>query len=632
MAIVQEFDLNMIPDSAPVIVHVNQYDEGEGRFEIHLYDGNVPYVPAAGAEAIIQGTKPDGKGFDYTATLSGSTVTADVTKQMTAVAGVVRVQVVITEGDNVTGTFVFGMDVQRSGLPADTDMSASDYSYVMQLIETAQAINDNPPRIGENGNWWVWDTSTQAYVDSGVDASITVAIADITMLEPSATPYVSNTGTNTDPIFHLFIPRGKGISSITKTSTQGLVDTYTITYSDDTTTTFTVTNGKSAYQSAVEGGYDWTEAEFNQELADFKDYADGAAQSAEDSEAWATGMRDGSAVPSTDPTYHNNAKYYSEEADGSAEDAEAWAVGERDGVPVPSTDPTYHNNAKYWSDQAAGKTLAGLSDTDIDESTLDDGQLLAYNGTSEKWENADLADMAIDSITDSIATYPEPTAGETLKIIFGKIKKFLSDLKGNKTDLTNLATVEPTATASKSYSVDDWLILNGQLYKVTAPIPIGGTITIGTNAEPTTVEDGKSSGGGHTILNASGITMTTEEKLQFSSKVVDDNVNGKTIVYSGSEEVVTVLHTSWTTQNTTIDGTVYPYKKAITLTKPIYGSPVIDRVATVGGSTTDAQITAFNCLAYVGHDPDYPTTLNLYASSVPAVDFSILVRWEGGEA
>ena len=35
----------------------------------------------------------------------------------------------------------------------------------------------------------------------------------------------------------------KGIVSIEKTSTSGLVDTYTITYTDGTTTTFTVTNG-----------------------------------------------------------------------------------------------------------------------------------------------------------------------------------------------------------------------------------------------------------------------------------------------------------------------------------------------------------------------------------------------------
>ena len=36
---------------------------------------------------------------------------------------------------------------------------------------------------------------------------------------------------------------GKGIQSIAKTSTSGLVDTYTITYTDGTTSTYTVTNG-----------------------------------------------------------------------------------------------------------------------------------------------------------------------------------------------------------------------------------------------------------------------------------------------------------------------------------------------------------------------------------------------------
>lgn len=38
-------------------------------------------------------------------------------------------------------------------------------------------------------------------------------------------------------------PAGVGIQKIEKTDTQGLVDTYTITYTDGSTTTFTVTNG-----------------------------------------------------------------------------------------------------------------------------------------------------------------------------------------------------------------------------------------------------------------------------------------------------------------------------------------------------------------------------------------------------
>lgn len=41
---------------------------------------------------------------------------------------------------------------------------------------------------------------------------------------------------------------GLGITSIEKTGTEGLVDTYTITYSNNTTTTFTVTNGAQGIQ------------------------------------------------------------------------------------------------------------------------------------------------------------------------------------------------------------------------------------------------------------------------------------------------------------------------------------------------------------------------------------------------
>lgn len=189
--------------------------------------------------------------------------------------------------------------------------------------ERAAAYSVNVPYIGANGNWWVWNTTQGAYVDTGVDASITVDIEDITMLAPDATPYVTNTGTDTDPVFHLFIPRGKGISGISKTSTSGLVDTYTITYSDGTTTTFTVsngrgidtisktstsglvdtytiayndnttstftvTNGKTAYQSAVEGGYTGTEAQFNADMASFKTLHDEAVAAASNASTSAT--------------------------------------------------------------------------------------------------------------------------------------------------------------------------------------------------------------------------------------------------------------------------------------------------------------------------------------------------------
>lgn len=154
-----------------------------------------------------------------------------------------------------------------------------DIEDLQELAEKLEEMTANPPYIGANGNWYVWDTQTEAYVDSGIDASITVTIADIIMLAYNATPYVTNTGTQTDPIFHLYIPQAK-----------------------------------SAYQSAVDGGYSGTEAQFNALIGNVDQYAADAEQSAEDSEAYANGKRSGSDVSSTDPAYHNNSLWYSQQA------------------------------------------------------------------------------------------------------------------------------------------------------------------------------------------------------------------------------------------------------------------------------------------------------------------------------
>lgn len=136
--IVQNFDLNLIPDSAPVVVHVDQYDHGTGRLRISLYEGDVPYEPSGTAQ--IQGSKPDGRGFLYNASLSGNIVTANLEEQMTAVAGKVLAQVIVTETSGRTGSFKFVLDVQKSALPDDTDMSESDYQAIEELIEEAQEV------------------------------------------------------------------------------------------------------------------------------------------------------------------------------------------------------------------------------------------------------------------------------------------------------------------------------------------------------------------------------------------------------------------------------------------------------------------------------------------------------------
>lgn len=134
------------------------------------------------------------------------------------------------------------------------------------LYEAMENLSKHPPYIGENGHWYVWDIPTATYVDSGIDASITVQIQDITMLNYGVTPYVTNTGTDTDPIFHLFIPRAASIDHVSKTGTLVLVDTYTITMQDGNTHTFTVTNGRGITQiekTHTEGAVDTYTISYN---------------------------------------------------------------------------------------------------------------------------------------------------------------------------------------------------------------------------------------------------------------------------------------------------------------------------------------------------------------------------------
>lgn len=97
----------------------------------------------------------------------------------------------------------------------DVPSTAPQYQNNSKFFaEKAAELTAKMPYVGNNGNWFIFDIQNNQYVDSG---------------------YPSR-GVQGDT--------GNGIFSIVKTGTSGLVDTYTITYTDGTTTTFNVTNGR----------------------------------------------------------------------------------------------------------------------------------------------------------------------------------------------------------------------------------------------------------------------------------------------------------------------------------------------------------------------------------------------------
>ena len=93
--------------------------------------------------------------------------------------------------------------------------------------------------------------------------------------------------------------------------------------------------------------------------------ADSAAQSAE----YVAGVKDDLYEAIDRVGVLEEAKETTLEAAGNAE---AWAVGNRGGSAVPSTDPAYHNNSKYYAEQAeaAARTIVRNVYTDVGDGNI----------------------------------------------------------------------------------------------------------------------------------------------------------------------------------------------------------------------------------------------------------------------
>lgn len=93
--------------------------------------------------------------------------------------------------------------------------------------------------------------------------------------------------------------------------------------------------------------------------------------------------------------------------------AEGFAVGQQRGQDVQESSPYYHNNAKYYSDLTDPTALRNMSDVDVED--VQNGQVLKWNATTEKWENGTGGGGAssLDDLTDVGITLP--SHGQILK-------------------------------------------------------------------------------------------------------------------------------------------------------------------------------------------------------------------------
>lgn len=159
---VSEFD-NIVPP-----IHLVQYDDTIPVAQFDLMDNGQPFELPAGATVSVRMRKPDGFGVDNAALeASGSTVLIAFTEQMCAAAGRGWINVEINDGTGVKYTQPVMVVISENAVTDKTIESSSEFSELDKLIDETEEYLNNPPKIGENGNWEVWDPEEKSYVDTG---------------------------------------------------------------------------------------------------------------------------------------------------------------------------------------------------------------------------------------------------------------------------------------------------------------------------------------------------------------------------------------------------------------------------------------------------------------------------------
>ena len=142
------YELDMVPGGIPLSIHLSQYDSDvQLIFQLYASQGTLA-IPETGVTAQIRGTKLDGNGISADCTFevidSVPTVTAQMTKQMTAISGKNTFELVLTATSGSSEYSLpsanFYLEVERAALDYDTLESKSEIKEIQEILADADSI------------------------------------------------------------------------------------------------------------------------------------------------------------------------------------------------------------------------------------------------------------------------------------------------------------------------------------------------------------------------------------------------------------------------------------------------------------------------------------------------------------
>lgn len=196
----QTFNLDLIPQGVPPIIHVSQYDKGQ-TWEIHLHENGIVFPVPANTSAAIQGTKPDNTGFQFPAVITAgdNVVTFTLEQQMTVFSGDIDCELVLVNGDDQVATINFILSIEPTTLDDDTVISETQLPLIEQAAELGVVINNYATQIHADAETasTAADNATSAAESTAADvATATQAADDAQASQTAAATSASNAATS----------------------------------------------------------------------------------------------------------------------------------------------------------------------------------------------------------------------------------------------------------------------------------------------------------------------------------------------------------------------------------------------------------------------------------------------------
>lgn len=162
----RRINVDVTPGGKPKVVHVSQYDANSRVLEFALFSEDAEFTMPSGAEAEINGTKPDGNGFSVLGSVEDNVVSITLTEQMTAIAGRVPCKIMVEKSEKKLLTETFVLMVDRAALDIDTLDSESTIRQLVEIEDRADEIIAAANQISQTA-----EMVTQAAQDAADAAS-----------------------------------------------------------------------------------------------------------------------------------------------------------------------------------------------------------------------------------------------------------------------------------------------------------------------------------------------------------------------------------------------------------------------------------------------------------------------------